>query len=47
VDAEDYERLCQYMWLAVKREQTWYAYTLTLNGRPLAMHRMIINARYQ
>ncbi len=44
VDAEDYDRLCKYRWHAIQRDWAWYAKTFHLNGTPLQMHRLIINA---
>jgi hypothetical protein len=44
VDPEDFERLKQYNWCAVKGVQTWYAYTLTADGKRLSMHRLVANA---
>jgi hypothetical protein len=44
VDAEDYARLTQYKWCAVKKSRTCYAKTLHLNGAILHMHRMVANA---
>ena len=44
VDAEDFDRLNKYKWCAVQRESTWYAKTFLLDGTPLPMHRLIINA---
>ena len=44
VDAEDYDRLSQYKWCAVKRECTWYAKTFLLDGTPISIHRVITDA---
>jgi len=44
VDADDYEELSRYNWCAVKEGRTWYAYTLTIDCKPLPMHRVITNA---
>jgi hypothetical protein len=44
VDPDDYQRLSKYNWCAVKRTRTWYAYTFTIDGKPLLMHRLVANA---
>ncbi len=44
VDAADYERLRSYKWLAVEMGRCWYGRTLKRDGRPLAMHRLIMDA---
>ncbi len=44
VDAEDYDRLSRYKWLAVEMGRCWYGRTLKRDGRPLAMHRLIMDA---
>jgi len=43
VDAEDCDLLSSYKWCAVKKDQTWYAYTLTIEGKRLPMHRLIMD----
>jgi hypothetical protein len=43
VDVEDYERLSQYKWHAVKTGDRFYAYR-SKNKRSLSMHRVIMNA---
>ena len=44
VDADDYGWLGQYNWCTVKKSQTWYAYTFTIDGKRLSMHRLVTNA---
>jgi hypothetical protein len=44
VDVEDYERLGRYKWLAVEMGRCWYGRTLERDGKPLAMHRVIMDA---
>ena len=43
VDAEDYERLREYKWHAIKNGQRYYAKSNRLHV-PIAMHRLILNA---
>ncbi|MHC4216612.1 MAG: HNH endonuclease [Planctomycetota bacterium] len=44
VDAEDYEMLKRYKWLALEKGRSLYAKTYHLNGKSLHMHRLIMNA---
>ena len=44
VDAEDYDRLSKYKWLALEKGRSLYAKTFHLNGKSLHMHRLIMNA---
>ena len=43
VDAEDYERLAQYKWYAVKKGHRFYAYR-TKDHKSIGMHRDVMNA---
>ena len=44
VDADDYERVSMYRWLAVEDGRCWYAKTLRRDGMRISMHRLILDA---
>jgi len=43
VDDDDYSNLIKYRWHSVEGSRNWYAGG-TINGKPIAMHRLILNA---